>query len=720
MNANLNHRESMGRDRLAPNKRPRVWAIQLATTIVLALLLGGCPPTLAPGRGFLPACGRNQVKVCVGQCALEVGENATCNVDPCVNNVGNPPVLRVCRQGLTCRPNGLRPNEGSCTTIANPPPNRETPMVCDPGAALGSDANQCIHNPGMFCKGLQCPFQPNNLPAGALGSCAFPLGEGSTGCDGDWGSVLNPRQGTPVCSPCGPGLRCFQNTCRRRCDAEVGGINACRPPSAPYLMDGGVSRTDMYDYRCELVSENQSSAQSGVFALCTRAAPHLAMCPIARSFETRSVALQPFSVNVIAPCPGPDVLCLASEHVTRFTYLNTPLNGPPQNGGGLAPTSPCMDNCDSCQSSEIYPQNVGSGPMPGLCCRPLGSLCSVDSDCCSNGAPGALCINSVCLQGCSPRLQPPTENVDPAFVCPFTAECRTINRPGGFVVSACVPCGQLGDECCTNGGLRPECGAALREPYVSVAGIYAFGDLSCQDVPANFASQQGSSRRCLRPGGFSANATPTPNCGGIGQVCCPPTRRTQGAGGNDAIDIIPQGGRCLTLPRADQRLVNLEGPTTRAVCVNETCVPCGTLGGPCCDLALSQINDRTAMPARGSVAAGQPPICLETRHNTSLIPRRTCLDLTGPFAPSRCGTATVCNSGASPASVTPGTCVHCGDEGEPCCAAQSCSSQALACGPQGICSRCGGQGQPCCDCRDPLCDDPRAQCISGLCARGDG
>ena len=212
----------------------------------MALLLGGCPPRASnnPGRSFLGACRDGDVKVCVGQCVTPVGLGEFCYTDPC-NVLAIGANLTVCGGNLRCDPTPvpgdvvgggmLPPGTGICRAVSN---NPMIPVVCNPTAVPGSAASPCPHNPGWFCASVAnpaCVARPANLPAGSLGVCTLPLGEGQTTCDGDWTDVLNQTVGrTPICHPCSPGLRCHQGTCRRRCDAGVGGMGACQPTSGEF------------------------------------------------------------------------------------------------------------------------------------------------------------------------------------------------------------------------------------------------------------------------------------------------------------------------------------------------------------------------------------------------------------------------------------------------------------------------------------------------------
>lgn len=98
---------------------------------------------------------------------------------------------------------------------------------------------------------------------------------------------------------------------------------------------------------------------------------------------------------------------------------------------------------------------------------------------------------------------------------------------------------------------------------------------------------------------------------------------------------------------------------------------------------------------------------------------RTCLD-TGFWSACDCPDAGACGGFDEPCCADPttpcrfpgsicsgGLCLHCGAEGEQCCAdTPRCSAPRTACAPTtGLCERCGAHGEMCCAGSAVLCDD---------------
>ena len=331
---------------------------RLGLSVVVAFLLGGCPPGASnnPGRSFLGACRDGDVKVCVGQCVTPVGLGEFCYTDPC-NVLAIGANLTVCGGNLRCDPTPvpgdvvggrqLPPGTGICRAVSN---NPMIPVACNPTAVLGSAASPCPHNPGWFCASIAnpaCVARPANLPAGSLGVCTLPLGEGQSTCDGDWTDVLNQTLGrTPICHPCSPGLRCHQGTCRRRCDAGVGGMGACQPTSGEFGQP--------YEYRCETVPTMQAAAAghcSNAMQICLRVARHNFACP-PPSFETRSTTIASVPFVPFGPIrPGYVYRGLQSAHDYNELYTVqenqctqlVPVLASPSNPFNGNRQEPCLD-----------------------------------------------------------------------------------------------------------------------------------------------------------------------------------------------------------------------------------------------------------------------------------------------------------------------------------------------------------------------------------------
>lgn len=421
--------------------------------------------------------------------------------------------------------------------------------------------------------------------------------------------------------------------------------------------------------------------------ICMRVGRHLNACPPPSfdglrtpSFETRpstiaSLPFIPFGTRA-NPLQG-----VQSSHDYNEVYSaaelmctqRVPFNANPANPFGGSRQEACLDICDNCVSNTRDGAYAEAGTIDlGLCCRNVGAGCDNDADCCATGLPVARCVAGICRRGCNPDLQL-NARVPTELKCGPFNECQPIQR-GGIDVHACVPCGQQGDACCKTFG-REACGAFLATPLVTSTGRYQFGDLQCND----------QTQTCVR----------RMDCGTLGGPCCDPTRQTAGNGGR--LDTIPQGSRCNA---------------ANAICgANNRCVACGGPNQPCCELALSQLNQQTA----GVRLLANPPICNETRRPppNQINPGRFCVTVPPgqQVSPVRCqATNLVCTLRGTPQ--VGGTCIPCGLAGQPCCEGQTCSSTSLTCNGNGTCDPCGSDGLRCCDCRgaagcgeNEFCDD---------------
>ena len=241
--------------------------------------------------------------------------------------------------------------------------------------------------------------------------------------------------------------------------------------------------------------------------------------------------------------------------------------------------------------------------------------------------------------------------------CCANATCTEAGTACG-AGNLCVACGGYLAPCCTDGTCTG---------YACIGGTCSI----CGEPTANGCCTNGGGE-C--PGNTTGllrcdhNTGTCMVCGEVGHPCC-------------------TGSTCFAVP-------SIAAPDGGGNCSNDVCVACGARGQPCCT------KTQTAFSSSGVYTFGiDDPVC----------------DQFGSI-----GCCSWCAS-SSVDACDGGTCSHCGDTGEACCATSNAGpdcrgktcTQSLNVCSAGKCTHCGSSDEPCCAGTAPWCSSGYMCCSPG-------
>lgn len=207
----------------------------------------------------------------------------------------------------------------------------------------------------------------------------------------------------------------------------------------------------------------------------------------------------------------------------------------------------------------------------------------------------------------------------------------------------------------------------------------------------------------------------TSSCGGAGLPCCPITGCDA-----DLVCLDPCGPNGTTA-----------GTGSGAQACELTCVPCGGNGEPCCNFegcesGLTCISNRITIDPAIDTGSGGIDGFLPSQCVPCGDPGERCCNLIdcneGAFCAAiiiiPCETSDGGGGGFNPCpesggggQLIPGSCVACGDPGQPCCPGEMCDTNALC--SAGLCEACGQIGEQCCT--GETCPNSQGVCVEDVC-----
>jgi hypothetical protein len=594
--------------------------------------------------GACHACGAETQACCGGsQCnaGLECS-NGTC-IKPCGDgacNAAQGENCTTCPADCGCPANTLCGSDSTCQACGD-----TTQQCCA--------ASQC--QPGLACQGGACA-----IPCGD-GTCNVARGENCSTCPADCGCGVNGLCTAGLCqacgasgetccanSACGSGLSCIGGACKNAC-----GNGTCE---AQY---GENCTTCAADCVCSLNT------------LCTSG-----MCQA---------------------CGSSGQGCCANSTC----------------GGGLSCIGgSCVNPCGNGTCEAKYGENCGT--------------CAQDCGCASD----QLCSGNQCVKACGDGVCDASRGEN-CTTC--AADCGCAGSTICDATHACVGCGMAQSPCCANSQclLGLECLGGTCVAPCGDGTCDAVGGESCTTCVLDCACAAGT---------VCGPASTCQNCGGVGNLCCAGQSCGNGL-------VCGSMGTCAN-PCGDGVCEASRGETctTCAVdcgcgagkhCQADACLACGGGGAVCCDGNLCNSgfmcgSQGTCTPAntcgngvcesaRGETCTTCPADCGCPMQQTCVAGAcQACGAAAGELCCGQgvCGTGLECSNGHCALACGNGACES--NSGETCstCAAD-CACNASSLCANGRCAACGDQGEPCC--ANQTCRNGDT-CEGGKCVQtcGDG
>jgi hypothetical protein len=625
--------------------------VQVLCALVTALI--ACPPAgikSPPHKRSAPTtCPAGQIRRCLGDCVVPQQSGQLCNPNECAFGA------LICAPGLACA-SGPGANDPFRCYPPLPPANASnvapgSPQACDPLV----DANRISFNRFQLTSNacINNTICMRTFPNTSGGGCLRI----DTAADG----TTNPRQGACI-APAVDGEVCDTDDATARLSrgvTTVGGATSlsCRPCAAGLSCLNG---------RCRRPCLDPQSPGAGTLTLSA--------CPLdstlrvngsANQFQCSAIFTSDAIANQYSLVPStPNTVCtsctprgqnctigdrFSAQDVTR-TPVQLPIIPPRL---GFPPTMWTT----SVLSSPLSRATPVPGTSTTVSVTGVTGPVFVASDVCCN--PSDICMDSRCC------VAPSAPCASDAQCCPFSME-------------------RVGRE------VRPRSGICM-----SVR-TNRGRDLINSAVFDAFASVQASG--CLNP-----------NCGGLGQACCPAVFGISQCNAGLGCDTrnntcqIPCDGcrRCSAGGSATGFVEPCAGPGN-GFCSPRPASGCGAPGQPCCP--------RTAASDGCNRASATPSQCYATERRPTCPAEQESWRCEGcglpgqPCCRDAAGNANQCLLGGLCWEAAPGgpTCTAstCGAVGQPCCSfgdsisCQGAPSQ-VAC-ISGSCRNCGGVGQPCC------------------------